>query len=240
MKKQVGLSEDWLYGIVKESINGVISESGRSSYTQKKYNAATRNEIISNAQSEVDKLRAEISNLTKKIRVAQSPEAIEQLKRQRNILYNLRNRAVAKVWNLSNERVMTAAAKERATNRYREKIAKEKNKIRFTPEDVPTFMESKNVNKKMVRLTESGLHKIVKESVNKVIKESTNRDERDIKVFANLITNVPYEHAVWVARELQWESMGGNFDFSSFVEYLYRHMEGDGYQREVDYDAETM
>jgi hypothetical protein len=95
--------------------------------------------------------------------------------------------------------------------------------------------------KKQVKLTEGLLRKAVRSSINKVIREGIgDNGERDIKVFANLITNVPYEHAVWVARELQWESMGGNFDFSSFVEYLYRHREGDGYQREVDYDAETM
>ena len=35
-----------------------------------------------------------------------------------------------------------------------------------------TNNESKNINKKLIRLTESDLHKIVKESVNRILKES--------------------------------------------------------------------
>ena len=36
--------------------------------------------------------------------------------------------------------------------------------------------ESRYMNKKLIRLTESDLHRIVKESVNKVLKENTNDD----------------------------------------------------------------
>lgn len=35
----------------------------------------------------------------------------------------------------------------------------------------PQITESKNTNKNLIRLTESDLHKIVKESVNKILKE---------------------------------------------------------------------
>jgi hypothetical protein len=38
-------------------------------------------------------------------------------------------------------------------------------------------MESKNMNKKLIRLTESDLHKIVKESVNRIINEIGNTDK---------------------------------------------------------------
>ena len=39
--------------------------------------------------------------------------------------------------------------------------------------------ESKNLNKKLIRLTESDLHRIVKESVNKIINESMYQDSYD-------------------------------------------------------------
>ena len=42
-------------------------------------------------------------------------------------------------------------------------------------------MESKNVNKKLIRLTESDLHRIVKESVNRVLKEGHNEDYMEAK-----------------------------------------------------------
>ena len=38
--------------------------------------------------------------------------------------------------------------------------------------------ESRNMNKKLIRLTESDLHKIVKESVNRIIKEEGYYDDR--------------------------------------------------------------
>ena len=40
--------------------------------------------------------------------------------------------------------------------------------------DNPWKNESKNMNKKLIRLTESDLHRIVKESVRRVLKESDN------------------------------------------------------------------
>jgi len=165
-KNLIRLTENDLCGIVNESVNNIISEVGRSPYTQKKYDQVTRDEIISNAKAEVDRLRAEISNLSKKIKVAQSPEAIEQLNRQRSTLYKLRNRAVAKVWNLSNERSMTQGAKERATIKRRNDRMRGNNMIRFSPEDVPTF-------------TESYVRNIVKESINKTLKEGYLDDLHD-------------------------------------------------------------
>ena len=154
-KKLIRLTEQDLHRIVKESVNNIISEIGRSAYTQKKYDQTTRNEIIANAQAEVDRLRAEIANLTKKIRVAQSPEAVEQLNRQRSVLYKLRNRAVAKVWNLSNERVMTQGAKERATVKRRI----DKAKANFYPSyNTSTF-------------TEAYIRDVVNESIDRILKE---------------------------------------------------------------------
>ena len=154
-KKLIRLTEQDLHKIVKESINNIISEIGRSAYTQKKYDQTTRNEIIANAQAEVDRLRAEIANLTKKIRVAQSPEAVEQLNRQRSVLYKLRNRAVSKVWNLSNERVMTQGAKERATVKRRI----DKAKANFYPSyNTSTF-------------TEAYIRDVVNESIDRILKE---------------------------------------------------------------------
>lgn len=139
MKKIIRLTESDLHDIIKKSVNRIISEAGRTSYTQKKYDQNTRDEIISNVQAEVDKLRAAISDLTKKIRIAKTPEAREQLISKRKQLYALRNRAVAKVWNLSNERVMTKGAKERATAKKRVKRINSK----FYPNyDTSTFTES--------------------------------------------------------------------------------------------------
>lgn len=43
--------------------------------------------------------------------------------------------------------------------------------------------ESKNMNKKLIRLTESDLHRIVKESVNRVLKENNRRTKRMIREF---------------------------------------------------------
>ena len=65
MRKIIRLTESDLHNIVKQSVNRIISEAGRTSYTQKKYDQNTRDEIISNVQAEVDKLRAAISDLTK-------------------------------------------------------------------------------------------------------------------------------------------------------------------------------
>lgn len=155
MKKIIRLTESDLHNIVKKSVNRIISEAGRMPYTQKKYDQNTRDEIISNVQAEVDKLRAAISDLTKKIRIAKTPEAREQLISKRKQLYGLRNRAVAKVWNLSNERVMTKGAKERATAKYRDN----KMKSNFYPNyNTSTF-------------TESYIRNVVDEAVNRILKE---------------------------------------------------------------------
>ena len=155
MKKIIRLTESELHNIVKESVNSIISEVGRTSYTQKKYDQNTRNEIIANAQAEVDRLRAAISDLTKKIKVAQTPEAKEQLINQRKQLYSLRNKAVAKVWNLSNERVMTKGAKERAT------IKRRGDRIRSN------FYPGYNSS----TFTESYMRYAVREAVNRILAE---------------------------------------------------------------------
>jgi hypothetical protein len=155
MKKIIRLTESDLHNIVNESVNRLISEIGRTSYTQKKYDQNTRNEIIANAQAEVDRLRVAISDLTKKIRVAQTPEAKEQLINQRKQLYSLRNKAVSKVWNLSNERVMTKGAKERATIKRRN----DRVKSNFYP------------NYNSSTFTESYIRDVVKEAVNKILTE---------------------------------------------------------------------
>ena len=39
--------------------------------------------------------------------------------------------------------------------------------------------ESKNIDKKVIRLTESDLHMLVKESVNNILKQMNNKKERN-------------------------------------------------------------
>lgn len=136
-----------------------INEAGRQPYTQKKYNYKTRHSIITDAQNEVTRLRGEISALTQQIRHMQDPQAKEQLIAQRQELCKLRNRAVAKVWNLSNERTMTAGAKQRAAIKRKADCSRPKNIISFSPEDVPY-------------IDEGYLHRIVNESINKLLNES--------------------------------------------------------------------
>lgn len=144
-------------------INEVVDENGRPPYTQKKYNYKTRHSIITDVYNEVIRLRTEIAKLSKQIRYTQNPQEREELIAKRQELYKLRNRAVAKVWNLSNERTMTQGAKDRAA------IKRKENKAKAT--NINTTIESKTMNKKVIRLTESDLHKIVKESVNRILKE---------------------------------------------------------------------
>jgi DNA-directed RNA polymerase subunit RPC12/RpoP len=220
-KKLIRLTEQDLHRIVKESVNNIISEIGRSAYTQKKYDQTTRNEIIANAQAEVDRLRAEIANLTKKIRVAQSPEAVEQLNRQRSVLYKLRNRAVAKVWNLSNERVMTQGAKERATVKRRI----DKAKANFYPSyNTSTF-------------TEAYIRDVVNESIDRILKEGYYED-----MHLNDETNVdecPYcgSNDVYKPKSFGFKSpstykcgeCGADFDEQDYLDAMHQKWP-DGYE----------
>lgn len=144
-------------------INEVVDENGRPPYTQKKYSYKTRHSIITDVYNEVIRLRTEIANLSKQIRYTQNPQEREELIAKRQELYKLRNRAVAKVWNLSNERTMTQGAKDRAAIKRRE------NKPKAT--NINTTIESKTMNKKVIRLTEGDLHRVVKESVKRILKE---------------------------------------------------------------------
>lgn len=54
----------------------------------------------------------------------------------------------------------------------------------------PWKNESKNMNKKLIRLTESDLHRIVKESVNKILNESFNPNNEKLKFIIDIVRDL--------------------------------------------------
>jgi len=75
-----------------------------------------------------------------------------------------------------------------------------------------------------VRLTESTLKKIVKESVKKVLREN-NETENIVQQFAEQITGLDENSAMFVAREL---SMAGEETLNT-MRFIIEHNNGYGY-----------
>ena len=72
------------------------------------------------------------------------------------------------------------------------------------------------MNKKLIRLTESDLHKIVKESVNKVLKENTN--DFDLNKVSNAI-EITYNFIDSKLKGIDW-----NIGDETLVTILYKSL----------------
>ena len=60
------------------------------------------------------------------------------------------------------------------------------------------------MNKKLIRLTESDLHRIVKESVNRILKESTHPRRRINEVSTSLVRRAGVK-ALGIGKKQQWK-----------------------------------
>ena len=84
--------------------------------------------------------------------------------------------------------------------------------------------ESRHMNKKLIRLTEQDLHRIVKESVNRVIKEEHYNDAAALpyitKTFDELINKIG-NAAVAINGE-SWDAAISNDPFSKALKLIYQ------------------
>ena len=78
------------------------------------------------------------------------------------------------------------------------------------------------MKRKIINLSESDLHRIVKESVKRVIKEDTESIKNQ---FANIITGIDENSALFIAGEL---ARAGE-DTLKTMEFIINHMNGYGY-----------
>ena len=86
------------------------------------------------------------------------------------------------------------------------------------------YKSNTNMNKKLIRLTESDLHRIVKESVNRVIKEEHYNDAAALpyitKAFDELINKIG-NAAVAINGE-SWDAAISNDPFSKALKLIYQ------------------
>ena len=102
------------------------------------------------------------------------------------------------------------------------------------------------MNKKLIRLTESDLHRIVRKSVNKILRESeiTFRDEdgrnleyanQGVEILGGLLTGLDEDTANKVAQEIK---MHWGEDFENVVESLNSFLDPTPYSDYNPYDPD--
>ena len=87
------------------------------------------------------------------------------------------------------------------------------------------------MNKKQIRLTESDLKQIVKESINKILKESYNDDmerntlsTRCLTAFQEVVDRIGLDRAfLTLGNKMGWDKMHETMHFA-FPNDLYRHL----------------
>lgn len=136
------------------------------------YTPDQKAERLAYMQQQIAQLKQQREYAKQKAKTARTPEEQQTWRNTKAQIDRELLRVVSHEHDLRVGKKMTQGAKERAAIKRREDRTKAKNRITFQPQDDPYYTnESKNMNKKLIRLTESDLHKIVKESINRILKE---------------------------------------------------------------------
>ena len=136
------------------------------------YTPDQKAERLAYMQQQIAQLKQQREYAKQKAKTARTPEEQQTWRNTKAQIDRELLRVVSHEHDLRVGKKMTQGAKERAAIKRREDKTKAKNRITFQPQDDPYYTnESKNMNKKLIRLTESDLHKIIKESVNRILSE---------------------------------------------------------------------
>ena len=137
--------------IEKDSINETMAQTWKR---WQGYTPDQRAERLSYLQQQIVQLKQQRAYAKSKVKTARTPEEQQVWRNTKTQIDKELLRVVSHEHDLRVGKKMSQGAKERATIKRREDRAKAKNKITFQPQDDPYYTnESKNMNKKLIRLT---------------------------------------------------------------------------------------